>query len=668
MGIKKSTDFTKFYTGLVGLIFLFTASLVFSEQNTVKLKILPQNPVVDKEFRVEIYVYGNFFTGVSVLPPEKLGVFTITGGPYIRPDISKNGIIITFTIKGKRKGKHLLGSFLIRSGSSRVKTEPLLLNIISVKQEAVWKVPKGAVYIGEAIPVRLELSLWNVPEIPSSVYVRVPEHALLEEFKLKSGIREDTEDERKHFTVPLKGYLVTPLRTGFLKLPPARVLLSGNRKYYSKSVTLRVIPLPKSVRRSKAVGDFLTEYSLYPVKVSMGKEITVTVTLSGRGNFNYLKLPVPEISGKPLKRTERINKFYAAEDGYRGLLSESYKIQLKTFGTYKCIIPSFYYIDDKTKRVKKIASRKLEFTVIKGKNAEPAGTAEDVSKWPIININNSRMLLYNKMYRMSWVYLLFLPGPLLIVIFIIIGKITKKRHKWKLPVLIVFSFLLFNGNLIDRRSNFENAEIVQKAIKYYEDMDYKKALNIFLKMADQNNNPDVLFDIAACYNELGNSVKAIHYLRKMLKLNPSNRLAKKYLSELEHKKSLNNQIPASIRLNPNYLFILEILIFNLFCVFLVLYLNKRNIRIVLFLIVLSIVFFISAGYLIYSVNYINKKTGIIAVEQGHLKKIPESIANTWVTLKGGTALEVLESAGKYRLIKTGDGLLGWVLSDSILLD
>jgi len=673
LGIKKSTAFSRFYTGLVGLILLFTASIVFSEQNAVRLKIVPQNPIVNEEFRVEIYVSGNFFTDVSILPPERMGVFKITGGPYIRPDVSKNGIIISFTVRSRSKGKHLLRSFVIKSGSSRVKTEEVLINVIRIKQEVLWQVPKKTVYIGEAVPVKLQLSLWNVPEIPVSVDVRVPKNALLEEFSLYSGIKEKTEDERKHFIIPLKAFLVTPARTGYIRLPAARVLLSDNRKYYSKAVTLRVIPLPKRLQKSKAIGTFYTGYSIKPEKAVTGKEVTVKVTLSGRGNLNYLRLPVPEISGKPLKRTEKVNNFYASEKGYTGSVTEIYKFRLKNPGSYRCIVPAFYYLDSKTQRVKKIADWNLNFKVIKEKEAKSAKTQVLFNKWPLMNINRYRVFSYKKMYRIAWVYLFFLPGPFLIIIFLVLDKIKKRKRKWKIPVLIVVSLLLLNGTLINRHlktgsSEAGESEAIEKALKYYDNADYENALNIFLKIADKTNNPAVIFNIAACYNGLDDYIEAIHYLRKMLKLDPASRTAIKYLVELERKEGLVNQIPASIRFNPDYFFILEVLIFNLFCLFLVLYIRRRNIRIVLFLIVLSIVFFISAGYLIYSINYINKKTGVIAVDQGELKKIPESIANAWVTLKGGTAVEVLESAGRYSLIRTGDGLLGWILRGSILPD
>jgi len=154
----------------------------------------------------------------------------------------------------------------------------------------------------------------------------------------------------------------------------------------------------------------------------------------------------------------------------------------------------------------------------------------------------------------------------------------------------------------------------------------------------------------------------------VLKLNPSDYTARKYLKGLELKNALDNQIMPSVFPDPNYLFILIIVIFNVFFLFLIVYLRKKDIRIVLLLIMLSVFLFVCAGLFAYSVHYLYKKTGIIAVEKSELKKIPENIARPWIHLKKGTAVEVLETAGGYRLIRTGDGILGWIVSGTVLFD
>ncbi len=122
MELQADKTFSGYRKGLVSLLLFLTAAAVFSQGgNTVGLKVYPQSPAVDQEFKAEIYLYGNFFSDVVVLPPDRLGVFTITGGPYVRPDVSRNGIIITFTLKSRRKGRHLLKSFTVKSGPAVIK-------------------------------------------------------------------------------------------------------------------------------------------------------------------------------------------------------------------------------------------------------------------------------------------------------------------------------------------------------------------------------------------------------------------------------------------------------------------------------------------------------------------------------------------------------------------
>ncbi|NOY08800.1 MAG: hypothetical protein GXP33_08150 [Spirochaetes bacterium] len=672
MEFQADRTFSGYRKGLVSLLLFLTAAAVFSQGNPVGLKVYPQGPAVDQEFKVEIYLYGNFFSDVVVLPPDRLGVFTITGGPYVRPDVSRNGIIITFTLKSRRKGKHLLRSFTVKSGQAVIKTKPEWITITGIKPKVMWRIPKRNVYIGETIPVSLEFSVWNTLEIPGSVKVRTPAHSWFEEFNSGSKIKADKTNGTQHFIVPLKNYLITPIRTGFLKLLPARVLLNNNKSLYSNSVTLRVVPLPRAVKKSGAVGDFNMKYSLNTEQITSGDRLTVKITLSGRGNLNYLNLPVPVIDGKVLKNPVKEENFSAAADGYNGYISRTYEIRKKNPGSYKCIIPDFYYIDSKSGRVKKIKSHILKFTVVKEKQSAAASVKIREQKWVLRDINSAAGMAGMadvKIYKIPWVYLLFLPGPVFLLFFMIIRRIADRNTGWKIPFVLVLSVLLLNG-AVHKNGNTEAGNgSISRGINFYNNSDYTKALDEFLSVDPEHVSSTALFfDIAACYNQLDDYVKAIHYLRKVLKLNPSDYTARKYLKGLELKNALDNQITPSVFPDPNYLFILIIVIFNVFFLFLIVYLRKKDIRIVLLLIMLSVFLFICAGFFAYSVHYLHKKTGIIAAEKSELKKIPENIARPWIHLKNGTAVEVLETAGGYRLIRTGDGILGWVVSGTVMFD
>ncbi|SHE34932.1 CDC27 family protein [Caloramator proteoclasticus] len=58
-----------------------------------------------------------------------------------------------------------------------------------------------------------------------------------------------------------------------------------------------------------------------------------------------------------------------------------------------------------------------------------------------------------------------------------------------------------------------------EAINLYEQKNYKKALNLFLKVLEHQNNYLINYNIGVCYIELNKFTDAIQFLKKSLYLN-----------------------------------------------------------------------------------------------------------------------------------------------------
>lgn len=120
----------------------------------------------------------------------------------------------------------------------------------------------------------------------------------------------------------------------------------------SPEIVFNVLPLPEKGQPKNftgAIGTFSMRVSGTPLKVDIGEPITLTMTISGEGNFNRVEPPVfPE--SEAWKTYSPSSDFSAESDKHAGEKSFEQAIVVKQFGV--TAIPSllFSYFDPKEKQ------------------------------------------------------------------------------------------------------------------------------------------------------------------------------------------------------------------------------------------------------------------------------------------------------------------------------
>ncbi len=240
-----------------------------------------------------------------------------------------------FYITPRQPGEFVIPSMTADAGGERLTTQPVKLRVLkpgaptpeaieSGSQLAFLKLllPKKELYLGETIPIQIELYLHSS--------VRNISQFQLTAFPADGGVlgKMVQRDQRRSqvgnsiYTVIPLSYSLKPIRTGALTIGPvtATVLLElasgrrrsdpffeqfGFRDFFSsgeqKQVVLASEPqsvqcldLPKvnaPANFNGAVGSFTMSSSVGPTNAAVGDPITVRVQLAGRGAFDTLALP-----------------------------------------------------------------------------------------------------------------------------------------------------------------------------------------------------------------------------------------------------------------------------------------------------------------------------------------------------------------------------------------
>jgi len=637
----------------------------------ISVSISPKRPSLGEKFKYEIMVRGNFFSSVTVIPPAYLGGFKILEGPYIRPNVEENGIIITYILKALRKGERILRSFTVKVNSDVYKTPPLKVDIINIRPTVYWRVKKGKYFVGEVFPITLELILWDKLAIPLRVDTRAPRDSWFEEFVSGESLKRDNFEGKERFVVPLKNFLVTFGRAGRFRIPPARVILPGRVKLYTPLKIIEVKKLPKGVESTYAVGNFDYRHRIDRESIELGKTFSVTLTVTGVGNFNYFKFPVPVVEGVKGIIVEDVEEVKPTVKGYAGYKRRIYLFKPENRGKIYCTIPDFPYFDRKDKVVRVLKGDRYTISV-----TLPAKSSPKVSVFSIKGygefVKSSERSLYN-----SWfLYLVFFPGPLLYLIFLLAKKYKKKRRSLVIMGVLAVSFVVFqssNGDTVGVNGSRLYPERVKnlffKASSAYNNKDYSLAGRLFGELGKiYPHNKVLLYNMAVCYYRSENLLEAMHILRTILRRYPEEREVRDFLNLLETKLLLKDQIPPSLDINPERLINLLIVLFNLLFVFIIVYDSSKRIGFLFSSFLVGIAFLAVFGYLVYSYYYSSRERGIVGTNWTYVLRIPEKTSSVRSKISGGTSFDVLGRAKGYVLVRTGSGSEGWIVNEDILLD
>jgi len=255
-----------------------------------------------------------------------------------------------------------------------------------------------------------------------------------------------------------------------------------------------------------------------------------------------------------------------------------------------------------------------------------------------------------------WVYFLFLPG---IIVFVVLFF---NRHKVSV-VFIIFSVFL----LLGVSDPFPTYHITNGFLKL-DNGNYEDALNDF-KLAEKDLpcNPALKYNIALMFYLTENRSNSLCYLRKSIILDPQDAVPRNVLGIIERKLGLKNQVPPGIKLHPDIPFIFLIVFTNLTCIILGLVYRYKKGGLFIFFVFFVFLSSCSLAMYVFSLSEIDEKVGVVAHDEGILKKIPMDIANSWMSFTQGTSLKINGFANGYWLVESEHGFEGFIYETDLLI-
>ncbi len=264
--------------------------------------------------------------------PQSIGTFGNGGGLNITPagqsstvEISNGQTIsrriLNYAVTGRQPGSYTIPAVRVVVDGQTLATQPV--NVTVTKNDLAGQqnqlafvklvVPKQEIYVGEIIPIEIQLYLatrgegLQAPQLKSDGFVI---------HKQAPHTQSNTQIGGTAYTVVAFKWAVSAAKAGNLSLGPVDVsltlLLRGRNdggdpldffaprfqrrpvNLSSSNLVMNVLPLPAAnvpPSFTGAVGEFDWSVAANPTELAAGDPITLKIAISGQGNLDGLKLP-----------------------------------------------------------------------------------------------------------------------------------------------------------------------------------------------------------------------------------------------------------------------------------------------------------------------------------------------------------------------------------------
>jgi hypothetical protein len=222
-------------------------------------------------------------------------------------------IILTYAVTGTQPGDYTIPSIRVVVDGATYSTEPVKLSVSKGNPQMrnrraflTLKVPRQDIYVGEIIPIDLQLYVTGAddiqaPQIKSDGFII---------HKEPPNTQSKVQIGNNFYTVLDFKKSISAAKAGDLQLGPAEMSLNivqpdpndpfsfftgGRRtavKLASESFKMHVLPLPPKAPASfsGAIGKFSWSVEASPKTVNAGDPITLKITISGAGNLDAISL------------------------------------------------------------------------------------------------------------------------------------------------------------------------------------------------------------------------------------------------------------------------------------------------------------------------------------------------------------------------------------------
>lgn len=655
---------------LPGLLFLLSLGVPLSAQ-TVRLDLSP-NPVgVGDNIALVVELPAEAVTDVGFEAVEFPRGIQIWRGPYLRPftEMSPSGdplpyVRITYTLRSLRAGRILLEPLLFQVGELELPTDPVLLEVGTYSNrrlvfplELEWQSPSDFIYQGEAVPLTLTLLRQKEIGLIDSFSVTPPGSGFLEGAPGIESITAYAQAGVPLYDIPVASYIYTPAQTGTVVIAGGTVQREGITGR-SDRIEFDVMALPPEVSATGAVGQFELAGTTDAVELRTGMTFHYSLTLSGTGNLNYLKIPELVVQGGRLLSLETDASYAPSKGGYTGKVVLRHTLEVTDSARLVVRQPPFPYVEKRTGRIRILPAQNRVFSVLPAPENEEE--PDEASTLDALFLQGSSLLSFFDYGRKPLLWLFLLPGPVALAIFAIFRKPPGRSLTLGL-MLFLLPFHLSGGDW---------------AVQIGEVEQFLQADDLAGARAKLGEVPDDPYEAAswhfarAALESRGNNhAEAVWHLRNALMNRPMNRQIREQLKIVESYAQVGDAYPPPPSLDGRLYFLLLIFMVNAAAVTGIFIIRKpRSGIIILFILFLAgsagMAALMGAAEIGLSRSY-----GVVVPENPEetacLKRVPREEAQEWFLLKSGTTLLLREKVGDYYLAENGAKVTGWIHQDQI---
>ena len=561
-------------------------------------------------------------------------------------------------------GRVLIPPVIVDAPWAQLETEERLLEIpfsaadSRTPFDAAWRTPRREIYVGESVPLYLELS--NIPDfvLPEDIEVATPSGALMEEVRGLGSVESRVVDGETLYRYSAASYMYTATLEGELQLPAGVVTAQGIERR-AETQTLSVQPLPEAVAGTGAIGDFRVTATLEPMEIPVGESAELTVQVEGTGNILFLQFPEIVTEGMVITEAGSSSEVTPTEQGYRGSRRIRYRVTPRESGIRELTVDAFPHLAPESGDVSREPAQTFVLNSLAAPGDGGSGGGEE-GALRLLDLEEIRRLQPAELFRRPWMYVIA-GVPLLLVPALLILR----RRIPRLGALLGGILLLFVSASLPLPEG-----LLEEGAAAFAAGEYPAAREAYMQALDERpENPGIHYNLALTAARAGRTGEAVFHLRESVRLAPQFDPGWDALNTVERRAGLERQVEPLRFVHPDVLLIALIVLIYLAAVLLLLLLRTRRGTVaILFALALGGILLVGGAFG-YSLYTRGKNVAVVSVTQAPLSRIPDEGAQTWLSLPAGSAVTPVARYRDFVLVRTGYGVEGWTrVPDLIVRD
>lgn len=634
--------------------------------------IVPGDPVtVGDSFLLEIeFPFPGGTEQPAFFVPEFPPPVTGSGEPTIEVSSRFSGgfsaarqVRARVPLRAANAGRAIIEEFRLDFGDEVVRTQPVLIEVRprgggDVPFDLVWHADVESLYVGQTIPVSLQMRNLREANFPDELQVSEPANAEFVSVPGFGGIQRQRIGDVTLLTVPAAAYLLTPTAPGELTLPQAQLSAGGiTRSAAPRSFTVQ--DLPEEVRGTAAYGRFEYSFELDPPSLVEGSSATLTIRLHGEGNFDQLQLPTFQSNEFIVAREGTRTRIEPSTGGYQGSIEARYRITPRRAGAIELRIPPFVWFDAVEQRPLRRAPSSIRVEVEARSDAR-VGEENDSERRPLSVDEIERMEPAN-WYSEPSSYLSLIPG----IVVLVVGAVVRRRRAAATSATLIVGLVALLGLLGASTPPLTPDKQVARAVETHTQGQFLDALDLYGELIDKRHgSPGLWHNAGLAYLGAERNAEAVYALRRAVMLDPGLSSLRSELYSVEAELGLDRQLELPFVYHPDLFFLLLIVALSGAAILGGLSMLRGGA--IIAIVLLCFCAMLSLGAMAYSARVLEHPVTVVGSEGVSMRRIPDREASAWLQLGAGAAVDASVRHGDFVLIRTGDRVEGWVEAESLI--